>query len=135
MMIFGRELRLPMDLYIGEIPSEPSPSNEYVASLTSRLRKVHKLVRENIRSSSRRMKTRYNLSAKANPFKEGDLVWLYYPKRRKGRCPKLQRNWEGPYTIVGLIGDVNYRIRKGNSTKVHIIHRNRLAPYFPPADS
>ena len=28
----------------------------------------------------------------------GDGVWLHNPQRQKGRTPKFQRSWQGPYT-------------------------------------
>ncbi|GBO29004.1 WD repeat-containing protein 36, partial [Araneus ventricosus] len=45
------------------------------------------------------MKTRYNSRATDHHFKDGDLVWMYNPKRWRGMSPKLQQNWEGPYTV------------------------------------
>ncbi|KAJ8914655.1 hypothetical protein NQ315_017352 [Exocentrus adspersus] len=39
-------------------------------------------------------------------------VWLYNPKRTKGKSPKLQKSWEGPYIVVTQLNDVVYRIQK-----------------------
>ena len=46
------------------------------------------------------MKTRYDNRGNSVGFQEGDQVWLFNPKRRRGRSPKLQSNWEGPYTCL-----------------------------------
>ncbi|GFW78882.1 kinectin [Trichonephila clavipes] len=44
-------------------------------------------------------------------FHEGDRVWLWNPKRRKGLSPKLQTNWEGPYTVLKRLNDVVVQIQ------------------------
>ncbi|GBM75433.1 hypothetical protein AVEN_188788-1 [Araneus ventricosus] len=55
---------------------------------------------EQVKLSSKRMKIHYDSRATDHYFKEGNLVWMYNPKRRRGPSPKLQQNWEGPYTVV-----------------------------------
>ncbi|GBO41665.1 hypothetical protein AVEN_170177-1 [Araneus ventricosus] len=78
--------------------------------------------------ASERMKTRYYSRATDHYFKEGDLVWMYNPKRRRGLSPKLQ-NWEGSYTVVKKLNDVVYRVQRSSNAKPKVIHINRLAPY------
>ncbi|GFW36887.1 retrovirus-related Pol polyprotein from transposon TNT 1-94 [Trichonephila clavipes] len=46
--------------------------------------------------ASEKMKTRYDARATGHDFHEGDKVWIWNPKRRKGLSPKLQTNWEAP---------------------------------------
>ncbi|GBM06878.1 hypothetical protein AVEN_269004-1 [Araneus ventricosus] len=66
------------------------------------------------------MKTRYDSGATGHHFKEGDQVWMYTPKRRRGLSPKLQQNWEGPYTIVKKLNDVIYRVQRSPNAKPKI---------------
>ncbi|GBO06904.1 hypothetical protein AVEN_142641-1 [Araneus ventricosus] len=42
---------------------------------------------------------------------------MYNPKRRRGLSPKLQQNWEGPYTIVKKLNDVIYRVQRSPNAK------------------
>ncbi|GBL83033.1 hypothetical protein AVEN_165268-1 [Araneus ventricosus] len=63
------------------------------------------------------MKTRYDSGATGHHFKEGDQVWMYNPKRQRGLSPKLQQNWEGPYTIVKKLNDVIYRVQRSPNAK------------------
>jgi hypothetical protein len=58
------------------------------------------------------MKTRYDRLASYAGYNEGDKVWLYRPTRTKGKSPKLQSSWEGPYKIVTRINDVVYKIQR-----------------------
>ncbi|GFY02120.1 retrovirus-related Pol polyprotein from transposon 412 [Trichonephila clavipes] len=69
---------------------------EYVEKLQARTEEMHHLASERIGMASEKMKTRYDARATAHYFHEGDKVWLWNPKRRKGISPKLQTNWEGP---------------------------------------
>ncbi|GBN57776.1 hypothetical protein AVEN_224578-1, partial [Araneus ventricosus] len=105
-MLFGRTLRLPCDILFGRPSDTPSSPNEYLNNLEARLESVHAFARERIKLASERMKTRYDSGATGHHFKEGDQVWMYNPKRRRGLSPKLQQNWEGPYTIVKKLNDV-----------------------------
>ncbi|GBM37785.1 hypothetical protein AVEN_25895-1 [Araneus ventricosus] len=128
-MLFGRTLRLPCDILFGRPSETPSSPNEYMKNLEVRLESVHAFARERIKLASERMKTRYYSRATDHHFKEGYLVWMYNPKRRKGLSPKLQQNWEGPYTVVKKLNDVVYRVQRSPNARPKVIHINRLAPY------
>ncbi|GBM22894.1 hypothetical protein AVEN_202154-1 [Araneus ventricosus] len=98
-------------------------------NLEAHLESVHAFARERIKQVSERMKTRYDSRATHHHFKEGDLVRMYNPNRRRGLSPKLQQNWEGPYTVVKKLNDVVYRVQRSPNTKPKVIHINRLAPH------
>ncbi|KAL1446972.1 hypothetical protein WDU94_014038 [Cyamophila willieti] len=61
-------------------------------------------------------------------FRPGDLVWLYNPRRRKDRFPKLHKSWEGPYRVVTRLNDVVYRIQRGSGSEFKVVHLGRLVP-------
>ncbi|GBL59582.1 hypothetical protein AVEN_58995-1 [Araneus ventricosus] len=82
-MLFGRTLRLPCDILFGRPSETPSSPNEYMKNLEAHLKSVHAFARERIKLASERMKTRYDSRATDHYFKEGDLVWMYNPKRRE----------------------------------------------------
>ncbi|GBM31667.1 hypothetical protein AVEN_198936-1 [Araneus ventricosus] len=120
-----RTIRFPCDILFGrprDTPSSPTNSE-------ARLESVQASVGEQVVLSRERMKIRYDSRATDHHFKEGDLVWMYNPKRRRGLSPKLQQNWEGPYTVVKKLNDVVYRVQRSPNAKPKVIHINRLAPY------
>ncbi|XP_018563442.1 protein NYNRIN-like [Anoplophora glabripennis] len=127
-VIFGTGLRLPIDLIINR-PQQEESLNDYLSHLKHRIKLVHEEVREKLKMESDRMKTRYDLRANSSGFQENEKVWLYNPKRTKGKSPKLQKSWEGPYTIVTRINDVVYRIQRSPQAKMNIVHLDRLTPY------
>lgn len=129
-LLFGRDLRLPCDLLFGCPKDAPSSPVEYLQNLQERLEAIHHFTREKIDICTEKMKLRYDAKSNHRDFKVNDKVWFWNPKRNKGLSPKLQHHWEGPYTIMHLLNDVNVRIRKTASSKPKVVHIDRLAPYF-----
>ncbi|GBM16983.1 hypothetical protein AVEN_133265-1 [Araneus ventricosus] len=89
-MLFCRTLRLPSDILFGRPSDTPSSPNEYLNNLEVLFESVHAFPREGIKLARERIKTRYDSGATDHHFKDGDQVWMYNPKRRKGLSPKLQ---------------------------------------------
>ncbi|KAJ8914080.1 hypothetical protein NQ315_014275 [Exocentrus adspersus] len=90
-IVFGAELRLPIDL-ISDQPKKEEGVDNYISRLQDRLKLTHAEVRQKMRIESDRMKTRYDLRANTGGFQVGEKVWLYYPKRTKGKlckCPGI----------------------------------------------
>ncbi|GFU29446.1 retrovirus-related Pol polyprotein from transposon 412 [Trichonephila clavipes] len=116
-MLFGRDLRLPADLLFSRPPDAPLAPEEYIENLQARMEEMHHLARERIGMASEKMKTRYDAKATGHDFHEGEKVWLWNPKRRKGLSPKLQTNWEGPYTVLKRLNDFVVRIQKSPHSK------------------
>jgi hypothetical protein len=79
------------------------------------------------------MKMRYDKMANSAGYDVGDRVWLYRPIRAKGKSPKLQSSWQGPYKVVTWINDVVYRIQRNPRSKMMVVHLDRLAPYHGTA--
>ncbi|GFS76807.1 retrovirus-related Pol polyprotein from transposon 412 [Trichonephila clavipes] len=94
-MLFRRD-RLPADLLFSWPPDAILAPKEYVEKLQARMEEIHHLARERIGMASEKMKTRYDARATGHNFHEGDKVWLWNPKRRKGLSPKLGRSLHSP---------------------------------------
>ncbi|GBN82390.1 hypothetical protein AVEN_41350-1 [Araneus ventricosus] len=119
----------PCGILFGRPGDTPSSPNEDLYKLGARLESVQTSDRERVKLSRVRKKTHYDSGATEHHFKKGDLVWMYNPKRRRGLSPKLQQNWEGPYTIVKKLNDVIYRVQRSPNAKPKVIHINQLTPY------
>jgi hypothetical protein len=76
-----------------------------------------------------RQKLRCDLTCNTREYKVGDGVLLQDNRKYKGRSPKLQNKWEGPYTITSKISDLLYRIHEGLHTRSKVIHINILKPF------
>jgi hypothetical protein len=110
-------------------PGKGRPTTDYAADLVDHLHDIHNYVRQHLKVASDRMKTRYDKLVNSAGYQEGDRVWLYRPTRTKGKSPKLQSSWKGPYKIVTRINDVVYRIQKYPRSRMMVVHLDRLAPY------
>ncbi|KAJ8948871.1 hypothetical protein NQ318_013525 [Aromia moschata] len=98
---------------------------EFVEDLRERMDRIHRFAREKLKIHSDKMKQRLDTTSTETAFKPGDAVWLYAPKRTKGKSPKLQSNWEGPYTIIKKINDLVYRIQLSPRSKPKVVHLAR----------
>ena len=134
-LVFGRELRLPCDLMFGSPNVADQEVEDYADKLRKQIRDTHDLARERLKLASDKMKARYDLKANSSGFKDGDRVWFYNPKRKKGICPKLTPSWEGPYTVIKRINDVVYRIQRSPRCKMKVVHLERLRPYHGAPDT
>ncbi|KAJ8948000.1 hypothetical protein NQ318_011887 [Aromia moschata] len=131
MLTSGREMKLPTDLILGHPVEENQERSlpEFVEDLRERMDRIHRFAREKLKIHSDKMKQRLDTTSTETAFKPGDAVWLYAPKRTKGKSPKLQSNWEGPYTIIKKINDLVYRIQLSPRSKPKVVHLERLARY------
>jgi len=132
-LYLGRELQLPLDLLRGSPPvlheEELETVSEYVRSLRGKLDKIHLDVRGKLLMKSSQVKIRYDRKARQILFKEGERVWLFNPQRFKGRSPKLQGNWDGPFTVIKRLSDVVYGIQRSPRHRKKVVHADRLAPF------
>ncbi|KAJ8934752.1 hypothetical protein NQ318_004602 [Aromia moschata] len=131
MLTSGREMKLHTDLMLGRPLEETEERSlpEFVEDLRERMDRIHRFAREKLKIHSDKMKQRLDTTSKETAFKPGDAVWLYAPKRTKGKSPNLQSNWEGPYTIIKKINDLVYRIQLSPRSKPNVVHLERLAKY------
>ncbi|KAJ8948868.1 hypothetical protein NQ318_013522 [Aromia moschata] len=128
---FYWKMKLPTDLILGRPLEENQERSlpEFVKDLRERLDRIHRFASEKLKMHSDKMKQRLDTTSTETAFEPGDAVWLYAPKRMKGRSPKLQKNWEGPYTIIKKINDLVYRIQLSPRSKPKVVHLERLARY------
>uniref|UniRef100_A0AAR2M493 Gypsy retrotransposon integrase-like protein 1 n=1 Tax=Pygocentrus nattereri TaxID=42514 RepID=A0AAR2M493_PYGNA len=131
LLMLGRELRTPAEIIFGKPPDTPTvpPGPEYARRLQDRMESAHAFARDQLQKAGIRQKRNYDIRAKGKDFRAGDLVWVYSPKRKKGRCPKLDCHWVGPCEILEKLGEVVYRVQLPPRGRRVALHRDRLAPY------
>ena len=99
-----------------------------MCSICDTLQNVYEQVRQNLGLAVSVQKRQYNKKAFDRKFKVGDGVWHYNPRRKKGKCPKLDIPWDGPYFVTHILGNVVYGIRMNRRSKSKIVHVDKLAP-------
>ncbi|KAG1962722.1 interleukin-1 receptor accessory protein-like 1-A [Pimephales promelas] len=102
---------------------------EYVHQLQDRLQSAHDFARCQAMQAGIRQKRAYDHHCSGRDFNDGELVWIYSPKRKKGRSPKLDCAWVGPCCVVKRLGESVYHVRKRPGGQAVVLHRDRMAPY------
>lgn len=57
-------------------------------------------------------------------------MWLHQVRRKKGRNPKLDCPWEGPYLVTSVLSDVIYCIQKSTKARPKVVRSDRLKLYL-----
>ena len=84
---------------------------EYRKRIVENVELAQNLARENLQRAQQNMKDYYDRNAKDPQFKDGQKVWVYIPRTKKGLSKKLLHNWLGPYRIVEKSSPVHFRLR------------------------
>uniref|UniRef100_H3A6B2 Gypsy retrotransposon integrase-like protein 1 n=1 Tax=Latimeria chalumnae TaxID=7897 RepID=H3A6B2_LATCH len=97
LIMFGRELHNPTELLFGSPEDERQSLNlqDY-----EKMETVHEFARQHLTDKIFSFLLRYDVGTRGKAFQKGDLVWLYNLQRRKGKSPKLSKNWEGPDVVL-----------------------------------
>ena len=106
-LMFGREVRAPVDL-VFDIPAEEPPASydSYVTDLENRKRQAYSFVRKNLGIAAERMKRQYDLRVRPMKFNRGDWVLYFNPRKFQGRQQKWQRKFS-PFLVVKELPPVN----------------------------
>ena len=128
-LMFGRQVRMPVDVMYGTPTPQSSTVPQYVADLRSSLCAAYEQVRERTGCKLDRQKELYDRKVHGQPFKPGELVWLHSPAVPRGQSKKLHCPWTGPYRIVAKLSDAVYRIQHSQAhRKRPVVHFDRLKP-------
>ena len=132
-LLFKQEARLPIDTSL--LPVQSQPVDPTLGDIISSFDKTREIVHANITRAQQKYKTQHDKKAKPHNYILGQRVWVYFPKSKVGKTPKLQRKWRGPYYICMIKGNTFIlRDCAGNQELPSPVHADRLKPYFDPQD-
>jgi hypothetical protein len=128
-LMLGRETMTPASLLAPSPPDAPERT-PWVDALHQKFQDTYELVVTTTKAAQRTGKACVDRRQKGYRFNEGDQVWLYNPKPKKGITPKLDAHrWIGPYTVVRCISYCVYCIKRAGERNGHVVNADRLAPY------
>ena len=131
-LMFGRQVRMPIDVMYGPPSKEPVSFSHYASLLRQNLELAYENVRENMGHQLRRQKEIYDRNVHGVPSERGELVWLFCPVVPRGQCRKFHRPWQGPYKIVNKLSDVTYKVQCiKNRRRRLVVHFDRLKRCSP----
>ncbi len=130
-LMFGRQLRLPLDLAFG-LPckdSSPASHSQYVQHLKSHLKESYEVASQNARKVAEKNKMRYDKHVTNSCLEFGDCV-LVRNVRIRGKH-KLADRWESEiYIVVKQSADLPvYTVRpETKDGQLRTLHRDLLLP-------
>jgi len=98
---------------------------QYVVDLRDRVEETCKLAKEELAKLQVRNQKYYNRRTRDRKLHVGDSVLLLLPTERN----KLALAWRGPYKVVGIVGDIDYRVEV-SPEKVKTYHINMQKRYY-----
>ena len=110
-LLYGREPLLPMDVSLLPPADPASLIAEHRRQLVKQIELAQQIAKENIMRTQQKMKAYYDKRASEPDFVEGQKVWVFTPKTKKGLSKKLLHNFHGPYRVVEKLSPVHYRLR------------------------
>ncbi|CAL9687523.1 unnamed protein product [Knipowitschia caucasica] len=136
-LMFGRHLRLPVDVGLGVNPQQTQFSVQgWVGDHRNKLSFAYSLARKKAAGVASQQKRQFDKKAQALPLITGDRVWLRNRKRQERG--KLGSWWDPePHVILDIVGEtgVVYRVRPEKGGREQTVHRNSLKVCtVPPAD-
>ena len=130
MMMFGREMELPVDLFCEATSEDTELQTDYAWDLRNRLRDAHERARRQLQRSAVTQKRYYDIGIHGSEFTPGQFVWLRVEAYKRGMSKKLtSRHWDGPYLITEKLNEVVYRIQRSQFAKPKVVHYDRLKLY------
>ena len=114
-LMFGREMRIPLDVMMVVAEDSDCMYSEFVADLQKNLEDACEDVRQNLKVAQRCQKDAYDKGVKHTVYQAG----------------KFHRKWDGPFKIIARVTEVTYRVRKvaGRSRRSNVVHFNNLRLY------
>ena len=133
MMMFGREVRIPLDAMLGRPPEEEYqelPAGEYAAGLIESLQKAHQAVAEAVDQAYRYQKKQYDRHVRSEEYEVGQAVWLREYPYKPGKSKSLRRPYTGPWIVIARYSRATYKIQKTLGSQPRIVHSDRLKRFF-----
>ena len=128
-LMYGREVRAPVDLVFGIPVDQPPVSyDDYAVEVEERMKQAYCLVRQHLGVAAERMKRRYDIRVRPQQYHRGQWVLYYCPRKFQGRQQKWQRKFS-PYLVVKALPPVNYVIQKSKKSRPLIAHVDKLKPW------
>ena len=126
-VVLGFPLSLPIDcIYSTPQTTIYATPSDYVFTMKQKLQETHQLMREYMDVKQERQKSYYDRSKYGPCYKIGEEVLVFNPTVKKGETRKFTSFFRGPYIIVEIINDLNFKVEDKKTRKAIKVHYDRL---------
>ncbi|UYV67118.1 hypothetical protein LAZ67_4003958, partial [Cordylochernes scorpioides] len=135
-LMFGREPTSLLDDRNISVDIDKDDYDEYIKHHLDKINRTRKLVINNTIKTQEKMKKNYDKKHMERSYEPGELVAVWTPIRKIGKCEKVLRKYFGPYRILKKLPNVNYLIEPKDNPGQDplIVHVSRIKPYFERID-
>ena len=129
-LMINREVRHNFDKMLPESVNleEVQTWDQYVQKMDAQQREAFQVAREEIGRSVLLQKKYYDRTTHLNKYKVGDAVMIR-DRRHHGRGEgKLADKYDGPYYVIDVLSDVNFRLALSEKHEPKVIHHDRMKP-------
>jgi len=116
-------------LYNLSLEMQYKNEDAYVSEASEQMRKAFQVVRKQLKANFERAKSCYDERVKSTKFREGEFVWHFIPRSKKGMNKKWMMTNKGPYRIIKHVNDVNFLVQKLPTSGMEIVHIDRLTRF------
>ena len=130
-MLFGRKHISVADVVLNNpvVLSESDPDS-FVSKIKQSLEKINRVVSNNLDEARTRQKAQYDKFVKNSlKFVVGVLVLLTNTRVKPGQSYAFSPRAIGPFQILNVFNDVNFKIRSLKDSSVQVVHYNRLVKF------
>ena len=128
-MVFADEIK-HSDARILPTPIDNDMSYaEYVQKQRELKAEAFDAARESIGRKALLQKKHYDRTSNLLKYKIGDPIWILNSSKPEKGTKKLISKFNGPYWIVDVLSDVNFRFAEHATSKMRVIHHDRIKPY------
>ena len=129
-LMLGRNTYMPADRMMPYNPNVQQKSiTDFARELDQSVRQTYQLAREHTLRAATAQKKYYDRTAHLKRYKVGDTVQLKVFRKEKG-VGKFADRFEGPYYVLDVLSDVNFRIIRAMEDKPRVVHHDHIIPYL-----
>jgi hypothetical protein len=123
---YGRELASSMNLLLANPTVEHESHGEFAQQMVDRMTSAHELAREVLNETALQAKKDYDIKVRPQKFEVGDVVLMYYPRKRRNQYPKWQRLFNVQATVLKRVNDITYIVQIQHSRHKRVVHVDKL---------
>jgi len=130
LMVFGEELRLPIDWIFGGPPDEPLCPQAYVEKIRNNTRKASEFAQQMINDKMEDQKRGYDrIAGPVRKFGPGENVWYFYTAHDKKVTDRPWQHYIVTRTMEGQKDPIVYEITRDQFETPRRVHADVLRKY------
>ena len=129
-VVLGFPLSLPIDcIYSTPQTTIYAIPSDYVFTMKQKRQETHQLMREYMDVKQERQKSYYDRSKYGPSYKVGEEALVFNPTVKKRETRIFTSFYRGPYIIVEIIIDLNFKVEDKKTRKAIKVHYDRMKKY------